>query len=131
MANRLKMLPVRPTTPPGGRAGVQRVRSGGGRRNGGGEAKASIYGLNCTARSTSELEKAWTVQALVREDGLSPVTGPLEGTNHKIQLMKRQAYGFRRQAHCAIHISPINLSCSQLWSPGDVLVNGMPVKAAA
>ena len=31
-------------------------------------------------------------------------TGPLEGTNNKIQLMKRQAYGFRDQAFFKLKI---------------------------
>ena len=34
-------------------------------------AKAAIYGLNQTGRRPYELEEAWLVQALVREDGLS------------------------------------------------------------
>jgi hypothetical protein len=34
-------------------------------------AKAAIYGLNQTGRRPHELEEAWLVQALVREDGLS------------------------------------------------------------
>jgi ParB-like chromosome segregation protein Spo0J len=33
--------------------------------------KAAIYGLNCTGRRTQEWEEAWTVHALVRDDGLS------------------------------------------------------------
>jgi hypothetical protein len=34
-------------------------------------AKAAIYGLNQTGRRPHELEEAWIVQSLVREDGLS------------------------------------------------------------
>lgn len=34
-------------------------------------AKAAIYGLNQTGRRPCELEEAWLVQTLVREDGLS------------------------------------------------------------
>ena len=34
-------------------------------------AKAAIYGLNQTGRRPYELEEAWLVQALVREDGLA------------------------------------------------------------
>ncbi len=34
-------------------------------------AKAAIYGLNQTGRRPHELEEAWIVRALVREDGLS------------------------------------------------------------
>ena len=36
-------------------------------------AKAAIYGLNQTGRRPHELEEAWIVQALIREDGLSQV----------------------------------------------------------
>jgi transposase len=35
-------------------------------------------------------------------------TGPLEGTNNKIQLMKRQAYGFRDQAFFKLKILGIH-----------------------
>jgi transposase len=35
-------------------------------------------------------------------------TGPLEGTNNKIQLMKRQAYGFRDQAFFKLKILAIH-----------------------
>ena len=34
-------------------------------------AKAAIFGLNSVGRRPNELEEAWIVQALVREDGLS------------------------------------------------------------
>lgn len=37
-----------------------------------------------------------------------PKTGPLEGTNNKIQLMKRQAYGFRDQAFFKLKILGIH-----------------------
>ncbi len=36
-------------------------------------AKAAIYGLNRAGGRTRELEEAWIIQALVREDGLSQV----------------------------------------------------------
>ena len=36
-------------------------------------AKAAMYGLNRVGRHFGELEEAWLVQALVREDGLSQV----------------------------------------------------------
>lgn len=54
-------------------------------------AKASIYGLNCTARSTSELEEAWIVQALVREDGLSQVEAAELLGKHKSWVNRRLA----------------------------------------
>jgi ParB/RepB/Spo0J family partition protein len=54
-------------------------------------AKAAIFGLNNTGRSTSELEEAWIVQALVREDGLSQVeAGELLG-RHKSWVNRRLA----------------------------------------
>src|SRR5262249_59508396 len=34
-------------------------------------AKAAIYGLNRAGGRTRELEEAWIIQALVREDGMS------------------------------------------------------------
>ena len=36
-------------------------------------AKAAIYGLNHAGGRTRELEEAWIIQALVREDGMSQV----------------------------------------------------------
>jgi ParB-like chromosome segregation protein Spo0J len=36
-------------------------------------AKAAIYGLNRAGGRTRELEEAWIIQALVREDGMSQV----------------------------------------------------------
>ena len=36
-------------------------------------AKAAIYGLNRAGGRTRELEEAWIIQALVREDGLTQV----------------------------------------------------------
>lgn len=31
-------------------------------------------------------------------------TGPLEGLNNKIKVLKRQAYGFRDQAYCKLRL---------------------------
>jgi ParB-like chromosome segregation protein Spo0J len=54
-------------------------------------AKAAIYGLNQTGRRPHELEEAWIVQALVREDGLSQVeTAELLG-RHKSWVCRRLA----------------------------------------
>jgi ParB-like chromosome segregation protein Spo0J len=54
-------------------------------------AKAAIYGLNCTGTQPSELEEAWIVQALVREDGLTQVrTAELLG-HHKSWVSRRLA----------------------------------------
>src|SRR5271168_251757 len=54
-------------------------------------AKAAIYGLNQTGRRPYELEEAWLVQALVREDGLSqPEVAELLG-RHKSWVCRRLA----------------------------------------
>ncbi|MFN0052355.1 MAG: ParB/RepB/Spo0J family partition protein, partial [Planctomycetales bacterium] len=52
-------------------------------------AKGAIYGLNQTARPTRELEGAWIVQALVRDDGLTQIeTAELLG-RHKSWVCRR------------------------------------------
>jgi hypothetical protein len=54
-------------------------------------AKAAILGLNRGQRATRELEEAWIVQALVREDGLTQVeAGHLLG-QHKSWVCRRLA----------------------------------------
>jgi hypothetical protein len=54
-------------------------------------AKAAIYGLNQVGRRLAELEEAWIVVALVREDGLSQVeTASLLG-RHKSWVHRRLA----------------------------------------
>src|ERR1700722_6199134 len=54
-------------------------------------AKAAIYGLNHASRRTQELEEAWIVSALVREDGLSqPEVAELLG-RHKSWVCRRLA----------------------------------------
>jgi ParB-like chromosome segregation protein Spo0J len=54
-------------------------------------AKAAIYGLNQTGRRPHELEEAWIVQSLVREDGLSQLeTAELLG-RHKSWVCRRLA----------------------------------------
>jgi ParB-like chromosome segregation protein Spo0J len=54
-------------------------------------AKAAIYGLNQTGRRPHELEEAWIVRALVREDGLSqPEVAELLG-RHKSWVCRRLA----------------------------------------
>lgn len=55
------------------------------------QAKALMYSLNALARRPHELEEAWLVHALVREDGLSQVaTGELLG-RHKSWVCRRLA----------------------------------------
>jgi ParB-like chromosome segregation protein Spo0J len=55
------------------------------------QAKAALLSLNSQQRPTRELEEAWIVQALVREDGLSQVeVGQLLG-RHKSWVCRRLA----------------------------------------
>jgi ParB-like chromosome segregation protein Spo0J len=55
-------------------------------------AKAAIFGLNCTGRRPNELEEAWIVQALVREDGLSQVDVAQLLDRHKSWVCRRLAF---------------------------------------
>jgi len=54
-------------------------------------AKAAIFGLNRTGQHPSELEEAWIVQALVREDGLSQVEAAQLLGKHKSWVCRRLA----------------------------------------
>jgi ParB-like chromosome segregation protein Spo0J len=54
-------------------------------------AKAAIFGLNHTGQHPSELEEAWIVQALVREDGLSQVEAAQLLNKHKSWVCRRLA----------------------------------------
>jgi ParB-like chromosome segregation protein Spo0J len=54
-------------------------------------AKAAIYGLNSVGRHPCELEEAWIVQALVREDGLSQVEAAQLLNKHKSWVCRRLA----------------------------------------
>ena len=54
-------------------------------------AKAAIYGLNQTGRRPYELEEAWIVQALVREDGLSQSEAAELLGRHKSWVCRRLA----------------------------------------
>jgi len=54
-------------------------------------AKAAIYALNRVSRSTHELEEAWIVHALVREDGLSQVEAAGLLGRHKSWVCRRLA----------------------------------------
>jgi ParB-like chromosome segregation protein Spo0J len=54
-------------------------------------AKAAIHGLNSVGRHPSELEEAWIVQALVREDGLSQVDAAHLLNKHKSWVCRRLA----------------------------------------
>jgi ParB-like chromosome segregation protein Spo0J len=54
-------------------------------------AKAAIFGLNHTGQHPSELEEAWIVQALVREDGLSQAEAAQLLNKHKSWVCRRLA----------------------------------------
>lgn len=54
-------------------------------------AKAAIYGLNRASGKTSELEEAWIVHALVREDGLPQVDVAELLGRHKSWVCRRLA----------------------------------------
>lgn len=54
-------------------------------------AKAAIYGLNRASGKTSELEEAWIVHALVREDGLPQVEVAELLGRHKSWVCRRLA----------------------------------------
>jgi ParB-like chromosome segregation protein Spo0J len=54
-------------------------------------AKAAIFGLNHAGQHPSELEEAWIVQALVREDGLSQVEAARLLNKHKSWVCRRLA----------------------------------------
>jgi len=54
-------------------------------------AKAAIYGLNRAGGRTRELEEAWIVHALVREDGLSQVEVAELLGRHKSWVCRRLA----------------------------------------
>jgi ParB-like chromosome segregation protein Spo0J len=53
--------------------------------------KAAVYGLNRVGRHLQELEEAWLVQALVREDGLSQVEAAELLGRHKSWVCRRLA----------------------------------------
>ena len=55
-------------------------------------AKAAILGLNSLQRPTRELEEAWIVQALVREDGLTQVEAANLLGRHKSWVCRRLAF---------------------------------------
>jgi ParB family transcriptional regulator, chromosome partitioning protein len=54
-------------------------------------AKAAIVGLNGVGRRANELEEAWIVQALVRDDGQSQVETAALLNKHKSWLCRRLA----------------------------------------
>jgi len=54
-------------------------------------AKAAIYALNRVSSTTHELEEAWIVHALVREDGLSQVEAAALLGRHKSWVCRRLA----------------------------------------
>jgi hypothetical protein len=63
-------------------------------------AKAMILALNGTARGMKELEEAWIVHALVREDGLSQVQVAELLERHKSWVCRRLALLERLSEEC-------------------------------
>jgi ParB-like chromosome segregation protein Spo0J len=63
-------------------------------------AKATILGLNAIGRRMKELEEAWIVQALVREDGLSQVEVADLLERHKSWVCRRLALLERLAEEC-------------------------------
>ena len=57
--------------------------------------KAAVYGLNRVGHHLQELEEAWLVQALVREDGLSQVEAAELLGRHKSWACRRLALRIR------------------------------------
>src|SRR5438128_4842033 len=55
------------------------------------KAKAAILGLNRGQRATRELEEAWIVQALVRDDGMTQVEAAHLLSRHKSWVCRRLA----------------------------------------
>ena len=54
-------------------------------------AKAALYNLNRVGRGVQEIEEAWIVQALIREDGLSQVEVAELLSHHKSWVCRRLA----------------------------------------
>ena len=63
-------------------------------------AKAAIYGLNRVSRPTCELEEAWIVRALVREDGLLQAEAAELLGRHKSWVCRRLALLERLAEEC-------------------------------
>ena len=70
-------------------------------------AKAAIYGLNQTGRRPHELEEAWIVRALVREDGLSQAEVAELLGRHKSWVCRRLAL-----------LEKLNRRCVRTWKSG-------------
>lgn len=64
------------------------------------EAKAAILALNSASSRVKELEEAWVVQALVREDGLSQLQAAELLGRHKSWISRRLALLERLSAEC-------------------------------
>jgi ParB-like chromosome segregation protein Spo0J len=63
-------------------------------------AKAAIYGLNQVSRPTRELEEAWIVRALVRDDGLSQAEVAGLMGRHTSWVCRRLAFLERLAEEC-------------------------------
>lgn len=69
-------------------------------------ARARASGLRILVQFAATLEEHQ--EGILNYYHYRILTGPLEGTNNKIQLMKRQAYGFRDQAFFKLKILGIH-----------------------
>jgi transposase len=69
-------------------------------------ARARASGISMLSRFADTLEEHQ--EGVLNYYDYPISTGPLEGTNNKIQLMKRQAYGFRDQAFFKLKILGIH-----------------------
>ncbi len=78
-------------------------------------AKAAIYALNRVSRSTHELEEAWIVHALVREDGLSQVEAAALLGRHQSWVCRRLALLERLTAAAREDLRLGLLSVSVAW----------------
>lgn len=63
-------------------------------------AKAAVYGLNQAGRSMRELEEAWIVRALVREDGVSQMEVAEMMGRHASWVCRRLAFLERLAEEC-------------------------------
>ena len=78
------------------------------------DAKAAIHGLNSVCSRPNELEEAWLVQALVREDGLTQVEAAQLLNKHKSWVCRRLALlerlGAEAQAELRLGLLSVGLA---------------------
>ena len=81
-------------------------------------AKAAIYGLNSVGGGTSELEEAWLVQALVREDGLTQLQAAELLNKNKSWVCRRLALLERLspEAQAEMRLGLVSVSLARQWT---------------